>query len=357
MPVDLAAPHPVIRMIAYGPEEVIEQDVKDPREIRPFLGRWPVIWVHVEGLGDVEIIETLGEIFELHGLALEDVIDVHQRPKVEEYGQYLYIVARMAVPGAQLETEQFSLFLGPNFVLSFDERPEDRLNPVRERIRSKRGQIRNVGADYLAYALLDTIVDAYFPILEDYGERLEALEDEVVEHPDPRCVSRIHRIRRDLLMLRRAIWPQRESTNSLLRDVTPLITDETRVYIRDCYDHTVQLLDLVETYRELGADLMDVYLSSVSNRINEIMRVLTVISVIFMPLTFLAGVYGMNFNPDASPWNMPELNWYWGYLFALVLMAVIAVGQLVLFWRRGWLGMPRVLHRVVGGHQDHPDPD
>jgi magnesium transporter len=354
MPVDLAAPHPLIRLMAYGPEEMIEQEVRNPRDVRAVLGQWPVMWVHVEGLGDIETIRTLGEIFALHGLALEDVIDVHQRPKVEEYGQYLYLVARMAVAGDQLETDQFSLFLSPHFVLSFDEHPGDCFDPVRERIRHKRGRMRDAGADYLAYALLDAIVDAYFPILEEYGERLDMLEDEVVAQPDHNIVARIHEVKRDLLTLRRAIWPQREAMNVLLRDITPLITDETRVYLRDCYDHTVQLMDLVETYRELGADLMDVYLSSVSNRTNEVMRVLTVIAVIFIPLTFIAGVYGMNFNPETSPWNMPELNWYWGYPFSLALMALIVIGQLAFFWRRGWLGMPRVLHRVV---RIKPDTD
>jgi magnesium transporter len=341
--VDPEALHPVIRVMAYGPEGFVEQEVPDPRRVRDFLGKWPVIWVNVEGLGSVETIQTLGEIFDLHSLALEDVLDVHQRPKVEEYDQYLFVVARMPMSGERLDTEQFSLFLGPHFVLTFDERPGDCLEPVRERLRHKRGRLRDANADYLAYALLDAIVDSYFPLLEDYGERLETLEDEVITRPTHDIVSRVHKVKRDLLTLRRAIWPQREAINSLFRDVTPLVTDETRVYLRDCYDHTVQVLDLVETYRELGADLMDVYLSNVSNRINEVMRVLTVIAVIFIPLTFIAGVYGMNFNPDRSPWNMPELNWYWGYPFSLTLMAVVAVGQLVFFWRRGWLGAPKVM--------------
>jgi magnesium transporter len=214
---------------------------------------------------------------------------------------------------------------------------------VREHIRNTRGQIREAGADYLAYALLDAMVDSYFPILEEYGERLETLEDAIITRPDHHTVARIHAAKRDLLTLRRAIWPQRETFNTLLRDVIPLITDETRLHLRDCYDHTVRLIDLVETYRELGSDLMDVYLSSVSNRTNEIMRVLTVIATIFIPLTFIAGVYGMNFDPDTSPWNMPELNWYWGYPFALTLMTTVIVGQLVFFWRRGWLRSPRFM--------------
>ncbi|MBI3300790.1 MAG: magnesium/cobalt transporter CorA, partial [Deltaproteobacteria bacterium] len=294
-----------------------EQEIRDPQRVRDFLDRWPVTWVDVEGLGDVETIRTLGEIFGLHRLALEDVINVHQRAKVEQYGEHHFIVTRMVRLGEHLETEQLSLFLGKNFVLTFQEgHPGDCLDLIRERIRQKRGRIRDAGLDYLAYALLDAVVDCYFPILEEYGERLETLEDEILTRPHNGAVARIHEIKRNLLTLRRAIWPQRETFNTLLREEMPLVTDETRLYLRDCYDHTTQIIDLIETYRELGSDLIDVYLSSVSNRTNEIMRVLTVIATIFIPLTFLVGVYGMNFNPASSPWNMPELNWYWGYPFS-----------------------------------------
>jgi len=274
------------------------------------------------------------------------VLSVHQRPKIEQYGEYYFIVTRMVRLGEHLETEQLSLFLGKNFILTFQEgRPGDCLDLIRERIRQKGGRIREAGLDYLAYALLDAIVDCYFPILEEYGERLEAFEDEILTRPYGDTVARIHEIKRNLLTLRRAIWPQRETFNTLLRDELPLVTNETRLYLRDCYDHVTQLIDLIETYRELGADLIDVYLSSISNRTNEIMRVLTVISTIFIPLTFIAGVYGMNFNPSASPWNMPELNWFWGYPLSLLLMAVVAFGQLIFFRRRGWLGAPKSLKK------------
>ena len=341
---DPEAPHPVIRVLAYGPEEMMEQELSDPQHVRDFLDKWPVTWVDVEGLGDTRIIGALGEIFGLHHLALEDVVNVHQRAKVEQYGEHHFIVARMVRLGEGLETEQVSLFLGKNFVLTFQEgRPGDSLELVRERIRKKGGHIRDAGLDYLAYALLDAIVDGYFPILEEYGERLEVLEEEILARPSSDIVARIHGIKRNLLTLRRAIWPQRETFNALLREETALVTAETRLYLRDCYDHTTQIIDLVETYRELGADLTDVYLSSISNRTNEIMRVLTVIATIFIPLTFIAGVYGMNFNPATSPLNMPELNWYWGYPFSLTLMVMVAVGLLVFFWRRGWLGSLRVL--------------
>jgi magnesium transporter len=345
--VDPESPHPVIRVLAYGPDEVVEQEISEPQRVGDFLDKWPVLWVDVEGLGDIETIRTLGELFGLHRLALEDVLNVHQRPKIEQYGNYYFIVTRMVSLGEHLETEQLNLFLGRNFVLTFQEgRPGDCLDLIRERIRQKRGRIREAGLDYLAYALLDAVVDCYFPVLEEYGERLEACEDELLSSPRGDTVARIHEIKRNLLTLRRALWPQREIFNSLLREETPFILHETRLYVRDCYDHVSQLIDLVETYRELGSDLTDVYLSSVSNRTNEIMRVLTVIATIFIPLTFIAGVYGMNFNPSVSPWNMPELSWYWGYPFALVVMLIVAVGQLVFFRRKGWLGPPKVRTRV-----------
>jgi magnesium transporter len=352
---DPHSPHPTIRIFAYGPDDLVEQEVNDLQQVQDFLDKWPVLWVDVEGLGHVETIRELGEMFSLHRLALEDVLNVHQRPKVESYGDYHFIVTRMARLNEHVDTEQLTLFLGENFVLTFQEgQPGDCLDAIRQRIRQKRGRIRDAGLDYLAYALLDAVVDGYFPILEEYGERLETLEDEIVTHPSSNTVARIHEIRRDLLTLRRAMWPQREVFNALLREEMEMVTNETRLYLRDCYDHTTQIIDLVETYRELGADLTDVYLSSISNRTNEIMRVLTVIATIFIPLTFIAGVYGMNFNTSTSPWNMPELNWYWGYPFVFTLMTVIAVGQLAFFRRRGWLGSPKVMNRVRTANGDPP---
>jgi len=323
---------------------MVEQGIHQPRQVQDFLDKWPVVWIDVEGLGDAETVRVLGELLGLHRLALEDVLNVHQRPKLEQYPDYYFIVAHMVTYGEHCETEQLSLFLGKNFVLTFQEgKPGDSLEPIRERVRQKHSRIRDSGLDYLAYALLDAVVDGYFPILEQYGEQLESLEDEIVTRPSGDMVARVHAIRRNLLTLRRAIWPQRETFNALLREETSLVTNETRLHLRDCYDHTAQLIDLIETYRELGADLTDVYLSSISNRTNEIMRVLTVIATIFIPLTFIAGVYGMNFNPSASPWNMPELNWFWGYPLALTLMFTVAAVQLVLFRKRGWLGTPKAM--------------
>jgi magnesium transporter len=246
----------------------------------------------------------------------------------------------MASLRERLESEQISIFVGKNFVLTFQEREGDCFEPVRERIRAGRGRIRKEGPDYLTYAIIDAVVDNYFPILEHYGERIEGLEAEVITSTTDETIAKIHDIKRDLLSLRRAIWPKREALSALSREPQPVFSDETRVYLRDCYDHTVQLMDMVETYRELASGLMDVYLTSVSNRMNEVMKVLTIIATIFIPLGFVAGVYGMNFNQETSAFNMPELGWKYGYLYCLGLMAVIAAGLLVYFRRKGWLGPP-----------------
>ncbi len=334
---DPLAPRPAIHVIAYGTDQAVERNIEDVDAIRPLLERWPVTWINIDGLGDAAVIRRLGRLFQLHKLALEDVINVHQRAKVEQYENCTFIVARAAYEKSRLETEQVSLFLGANFVLTFQERAGDSFDAVRERIRKAGGRIRSAGPDYLAYALLDAIIDGYYPVLEAYGEKLEDLEDEVLLHPAEELIHRIHQARRDLLWLRRAAWPLREAVNSLHRDPSPLVADETRVYLRDCYDHTIQIIDLLENYRELAAGLLEVYLSSMSNRLNEIMKVLTIFAAIFIPLGFIAALYGMNFDPGVSPWNMPELRWAWGYPFALGLMAAVAGGMLMFFAKKGWL--------------------
>jgi magnesium transporter len=237
-----------------------------------------------------------------------------------------------------LQAEQVSLFLGRNFVLTFQEDATDNFEPIRDRIRKGSGQFRKLGADYLMYAILDATVDHYFPFLESFGETVEELEDLVVEQPTRQTLGEVHDVRRDLLNVRRCVWPLRDVVGDLLRDETPLVTKGTRVYLRDVHQHLVYLLDLVETYRELATSLMDVYISSVSNKLNEVMKVLTIIATIFMPLTFLAGVYGMNFQTDKSPFNMPELTWRWGYVAFWAVILLTAVFMLILFRRRGWLG-------------------
>jgi magnesium transporter len=355
---DPESPRPEISIIAYGPDSFVEKPINSVKEIEAYRGHAPVIWVNVDGLGDAKTITAIGEMFGLHALALEDVVNVHQRAKVEDYPNFLFIVARMVERDDCLRTEQVSMFLGKDFVLTFQERPgKDCIEPVRDRLRKGKGRLRTLAADSLAYSLLDAIVDGFFPVLEAYSERLEAVEDIVITQPNRTVVEDIHSIKSDLLVLRRALWPLREAINILVRDHNPLIHDETRIYLRDCYDHTVQLIDLVETYRELGADLRDLYLSSVSNRMNEIMKVLTIISTIFMPLSFIAGVYGMNFDHGVSRWNMPELKWRWGYPFSLTLMAAVAIGQMIFFWRRGWLGSRGPRQKVVNSASDRGSKD
>ena len=336
--VDPEAPPSVIRVLAYGPDTCEEREIADVASLKEILGKSPVTWVNVDGLGDAETITQIGESFGLHPLALEDVVHVHQRPKVDQYGEHLFIITRMVTLGQQLETEQLSLLLGEGFVLTFQEHVGDCLDPVRDRIRQGKGRIRKAPADYLAYAILDAVIDNYFPVLEEYGERLEALEEQVIARPDAQTVARIHAAKRELLILRRAVWPQREAVNSLLREELNLIADATRVYLRDCYDHVIQTIDMLETYREICSGLLDAYQSSVSNRMNEIMKVLTIIATIFMPLGFIAGLYGMNFNAEKSRLNMPELAWRYGYPYVLCLMAIVATVMLAFFWRKGWLG-------------------
>jgi magnesium transporter len=332
-----AAP-PVVHVMAYGPDQFVERRVTDCVQVRELVNKAPVAWLNVEGLGDAGTIRSIGELFHLHPLALEDVVNTHQRSKVEQYTGFLFIVARMAESSDRLETEQVSLFLGSNYVVTFLEDPGDAFDSVRQHLRNAQGCIRSRGAGYLAYALLDAVVDGYFPIVEEYGERLDELEDEVVARPSRRTIAWAHQVKRDLRMLRRAIWPLREAINVLAREQNELIDAETRVYLRDCYDHTVQIIDIVETYRELDADLTDLYLSSLSNRLNEVMKVLTIIATIFMPLSFIASIYGMNFNTSVSPYNMPELNWQFGYPFVWALMIGSAVGMYWFFrWMR-WVG-------------------
>lgn len=329
---------PIVRAVAYGPDDFVEREIHEVSQIRPLLEKWPVVWVNVDGLGDVNVLQRLGDLFGLHPLALEDVLDVHQRAKLDLYDKYLLFVARQIRIAQRAESEQISLFLGQGFVITFQQHHRKCFDAVRERIRQAKGRVRGMAADYLAYCLIDTIIDDYFPILEHYGEVVDWLEEEILISPSHDAIKRAHEIKSDLFTIRRAIWPHREAISALARDENKLITAETRTYLRDCIDHVVQILDLVESYREVGAALHDLYLSSVSNRMNDVMRILTVIATIFIPLTFIAGVYGMNFDPRFSPWNMPELRWYYGYPAVLLVMTVVVIIQLILFRRKGWLG-------------------
>ena len=321
-----------IQVIHYTQDAVDEVDVDAVGDAARFRDRGGVTWINVNGLGDAGMVGEIGQSFGLHPLALEDALHVRQRPKVDDYESHIYAVIRMLHYEEAVETEQVSVFLGTDFVITFQEHPGDCLEPVRQRLRKGTGQLRHQGAGYLMYAILDAVIDGYFPFLESLGEIVEELEQEVVSNPTRQTLGRVHDIKRDLLNVRRSVWPLRDAINSLIREESSLVGDVARLYFRDCYDHAVQVLDIVETYRELAGGLMDVYLSSVSNRMNEVMKVLTVIATIFIPLTFIAGVYGMNFE------RMPELKWAWGYPVVWTVMIVLAIVMLVLFRRRGWLG-------------------
>ncbi|MGB5622194.1 MAG: magnesium/cobalt transporter CorA [Gammaproteobacteria bacterium] len=329
---------PVIDVIAYGPKTFVEHDDVLPAAIGAIRSEAQVTWVNVSGLADVDLIRQIGAIFNLHRLAMEDVVNLHQRPKAEEFEDHIFLVTRMFHSVGDVGTEQMSLFLGPDYVLSFQERPGDCFGPLRERIRQGKGRVRAAGADYLCYALLDAVVDDYFPVLEHCGDELEILEDAVVSDPGPGHMARLHDMKRELLTMRRAIWPHRETINTIIRDENSIVAAETRLYFRDVYDHTLQLMDIIETYREIATGLVDVYMSSASVKLNETMKVLTIIATIFIPLGFVASLYGMNFDRSVSPWNMPELGWRFGYLFALAVMALMVISMLFYFRRQGWLG-------------------
>jgi magnesium transporter len=329
---------PVVRMMVYDRARLEEHkaDIVDEVVLAEAPGR--VMWIDVQGLGDLDLMRRIGARFGLHPLVLADLVHVNQRAKVEAYDDQLFVVLRMVHLDERLWTEQLSLVLGDGFVLTFQERAGDCFDPVRERLRRGQGRLRAAGADYLAYALLDALIDSYFPVLEQQGEVLEAMEREVVEATRADQITRIHALKRDLLELRRALWPLREVMSQLMREDVALIGAHTRLFLRDCADHVFQLMDMVEIDREVASSLLDLHLSNVSMRMNEIMKVLTIIATIFIPLGFIAGVYGMNFDPAVSPLNMPELDWYFGYPFALALMLAVALGLLGYFRRKGWLG-------------------
>ncbi len=331
-------PRAALEVIVYAPDTYRRFEISSLDKLPdPTAGK--VTWLNVAGL-DGDVLQRLASRFGIHPLVMEDVVNLGQRPKVESYDGYLYVVLDLVTwseDEMQVEREQVSLLLLEGLVISIQERPGDVFDPVRERLASAKGRIRGVGADYLLYALLDAAVDHLFPVLESVGDRIEDLEDGLVEEPSREHLGTLHSIKRDLLGLRRSTWPLREMTARLARGESEAFAAETVIYLRDVADHAVQVLDLLESFRDVVSGLMDLYLSSVSNRMNEVMKVLTVIATIFMPLGFIAGLYGMNFNPAASPYNMPELGWRYGYPFAIGVMATVAAVMLFYFYRRKWL--------------------
>jgi len=323
-----------ITVMDYDEANFQEAEFPTIEECFLFKDKPSVTWINVEGLHQVEIVQKLGDCYGFHPLVLEDILNTQQRPKVEDYGDYLYIVLKMLHNEKSPETvaEQISIILGRNYVISFQEGMEgDVFDPIRERIRNKKGRIRGMGADYLAYSLIDAIVDNYFVILEKMGERIEDIEEELVKVPTTETLQGIHQLKREMIFLRKAVWPLREVINTTGKGESPLIKDSTRLYLRDVYDHTIQVIDTIESGRDMLSGMLDIYLSSLSNRMNEIMKFLTIIGTIFIPLTFIVGVYGMNFE------FMPELKWRWGYFLLLGVMSVIGIGMILYFKKKQWL--------------------
>ncbi len=327
-----------IHLINYNATEISVYDDVDVSDCRHFLQRDSVTWVHIQGQPTEAVLSELGDIFQLHSLALEDISNRGQRPKIEAFDDQLFGIMALPLMEADLiEVHQVSFFLSSSFLISFCEGDSAAFQPIIKRLQDKGSRLRSRGTDYLLYSLLDVIIDQGFPVLENFGLQLEDMEDQILEAADNDTLSNIHIVKRELILLRRMLWPQREVINKLLHDDYTLIQEDTLIYLRDCYDHTIQVMDLVETYRDMTASMLDIYLSNVSNRMNEVMKVLTVIATIFIPLTFIVGVYGMNFDRTASSWSMPELSWPYGYLLVWLVMFTIAALLLAFFRRRRWI--------------------
>jgi magnesium transporter len=323
-----------IRTIFYDETNFEEEENKKIEETYSATKKQGITWINVDGLQKVDVIEKIGKHLNLHPLTLEDIANTEQRPKMEDFEHYIYIVLRMLRydnQGKEILSEQVSLILGQNLVLSFQETEGDVFDSIRERLRSDKGRIRKLGADYLVYALIDAVVDNYFAVLEKMGDEIEDIEDEVIATPEPSTAQAVHNLKRQSISLRKYVWPLREVISSLERCESGLISKTTSVYLRDVYDHTIQVIDSIETFRDTLSGILDIYLSSVSNRMNEVMKVLTVIATIFIPLTFVAGIYGMNFE------FMPELKSALGYPLILSAMATIAVAMLVYFKKKKWI--------------------
>jgi len=324
----------------YDKEHFDEINISEIKEAKSFLENPSKTWIKICGLHDIEKLQSIWSFFDLHPLIQEDIVNTTQRPKVEEYENNIFFVLRMlsfTEQDKQLESEQISIVLGENYLLSFQEKDHNYFAPVIKRLQSTHSRLRKHGPDYLAYALIDTVVDYYFKMLQILGEQIEIVEEELMEDPDRETFRKIHSLRREIIFFRKTVWPLRDTVNSTIRDESPFISENTNIFLRDVYDHIVQTIDGVENFREMVMGMHDMYMSQISNKMNEVMKVLTIIATIFIPLTFIAGIYGMNFNPSASPYNMPELEWYWGYPAVMAIMFVIAIIMLVFFRKKEWL--------------------
>jgi magnesium transporter len=323
-----------IRLMDYTAENLVERQLGDATDCLACRDSSSTSWIDLDGVHRFELLEQLGADFGLHPLVLEDIVNTEHRPKVEDFDHYLFLVLKMPrfeAASATVRLEQVSLVLGPSFVLSFQEQPGDVFEGIRQRLRTARGRIRKMGPDYLAYALLDALVDSYFAILENLGGQIERLEEELIVRATPATLTAIHHFKREMILLRKAVWPLRELVAGLRRAESPLISQATEIFLRDVHDHAVQIIDTVETLRDILSGLLDLYLSNISNRMNEVMKVLTIIATVFIPLTFLAGIYGMNFE------HMPELHWRWSYPLLWLAMLAMAGGMFRFFKRKGWL--------------------
>ena len=324
----------IITITRYNEQAIVERQFNSFDACQLVGDPGEVTWINVTGVSKVKDLEKVGECFKIHPLVLEDILEVGQRPKVEDYDEYLYIVLnsiRSVAEDKELAAEEISLVLGPNYLLSFYSGADDIYAPIRERLLQAKGRIRKMGADYLAYSLIDLVVDNYFIELEKFGDQVESLEDAVVANPTPHTLRDVHRFKNDMIMLRKSLWPLREVIARLERRESPLISENLGNYFRDVYDHTIIAIDTVETYRDILSGMLDIYLSSMSNRLNQIMKVLTIIATIFMPLTFITSLYGMNFK------HMPELQWEYGYFMVLGLVVVIALSMIEYFRRKRWI--------------------
>jgi magnesium transporter len=322
-----------ITVIDYNETVVRETQVAGPEECRQYITGNTVTWINVTGLHDSQVFSRIGEVFGVHPLILEDIMSTGQRPRFEDHGSLLYCVLEMLYRpegSTDVVAEQVSMLLGKGFLLTFQEVDGDVFDIIRNRIRTGKGRVRKMGCDYLAYSLIDAIVDNYFVVLEEVGDKIENLQDAVIESPQPKTMQSIHRLKREMIFMRKNLWPLREMVNALDKSESELLSETLTPYLRDVYEHTFQVIDTVETWREMISDATDMYMTGVSNRMNEVMKVLTVIATIFMPLTFIAGVYGMNFK------HMPELEWHWGYLATWAVMISVAVGMGVFFKRKNW---------------------
>lgn len=323
-----------ITVFEYDESHCEERRLERPEDCAAFRESNGVVWINVDGIHDISVVEAIGRMFGLHPLVQEDIVSTHQRPKIEEYDSYLFAVLKMLQEETEsrgIAAEQVSIIITRKLVISFQEKQGDVFDPVRERLRQGKGQVRRRGSDYLAYCLIDAIVDNYFLIMEDLEDRIQPLEDAVVENPQPEQMRTIQGLKSDLVFLRRSLWPLREMLARLEREQIPLIHPDTRPFLRDVYDHTIRIIEILESFQEIIASLIDIYLSSISHRMNSIMKVLTIIATIFIPLTFIVGVYGMNFD------HMPELSWRWGYPAVWGVMILVVVGLVVYFRRKKWL--------------------